>query len=404
MKKIITFAILALIMATPNIFAQNVNMSCYIVLSVDKGKEIQFDLKALADQTPVKIVNGSKEHIINVDNNEWLGLQTYVAEGNIITIYGDIIGLDCNSNETGLTAIDVSNNLELVDLMCSENSLTSINVRANTKLETLFCSMNQISNIDLSNNNKLAYLDCSKNKISSLDLSKNTNLEILNVALNSLNNIDLSKNTELTFVDCSNNVSLNSIDIRNNINLLSFACNNTSITSLDVSKNNELKFLYCYDCKFTTQTLDDLYCSLSDRVGEDVDNGILQPIFSSTSSNYDIVMATNGNNAKKKKWSIQYFDTDSDIPDTKGKYMCPTSNLDNILDISAVIYPNPVDNILYIQADEKIHSIKVYNMYGIEVANINGSNQINIAHLPSGVYSVIVAGAKGSNTYRAIKR
>ena len=52
------------------------------------------------------------------------------------------------------------------------------------------------------------------------------------------------------------------------------------------------------------------------------------------------------------------------------------------------VYPNPVSDILYITADKPTHSIRVYNVYGQEVAQATDANSINVANLPAGVYIV----------------
>ena len=52
------------------------------------------------------------------------------------------------------------------------------------------------------------------------------------------------------------------------------------------------------------------------------------------------------------------------------------------------VYPNPVSDILYITADKPAHSIRVYNVYGQEVAQATDANSINVANLPAGVYIV----------------
>ena len=52
------------------------------------------------------------------------------------------------------------------------------------------------------------------------------------------------------------------------------------------------------------------------------------------------------------------------------------------------VYPNPASEILYITADKPTHSIRVYNVYGQEVAQATDANSINVANLPAGVYIV----------------
>ncbi len=70
-------------------------------------------------------------------------IANYPFTNQTITIYGKVSELVCFGNE--LTALDVSNNAELVSLLCMKNRLTELNVINNTKLRQLQCYENQIS-------------------------------------------------------------------------------------------------------------------------------------------------------------------------------------------------------------------------------------------------------------------
>ena len=119
-------------------------------------------------------------------------------------VYGDLTGFSCYDNQAKITALDVSHNTLLTELICSNNQLDS------------------------------------------LDISHNTQLTGLNCLSNKLRSLDISHNTLLTWLSCSNN----------------------QLTTLDVSNNTQLKSLYCYGNSFSTATLDDIYCDLPDRVSK----------------------------------------------------------------------------------------------------------------------------------------
>ena len=66
------------------------------------------------------------------------------------------------------------------------------------------------------------------------------------------------------------------------------------------------------------------------------------------------------------------------------------------------IYPNPVDDVLYIKSDNNIEEINIYNIVGIKVATINGQQttvNIDMSGFNSGVYFVEVDG----KTFRIIR-
>ena len=273
------------------------NMNRYITLTVGSGKAIKLDFKAAADGTPVRIVSGSNTQDIRVGSS-WTGFSSYTADGTKMTVYGDIIGLDCRNNEKNITSIDVS---------------------YNTQLKFLYCCNNKLSSLDLSKNTELFVLNCSDNKLSRLDISKNTNLRVL----------------------------------------------------------------FCYGNNFSTQALDAIYCALPDRTGND--NGLIEPVKNSSDPNHATVLATNAQNAIDKNWKVLYYDGGADIP-TTGSYDCSTAVAEATAEQALTLYPNPVADVLYLSATAR--TIRVYDMYGTEVAHATDTDRIDVAHLPAGVYTV----------------
>ena len=342
MKKVVLFFALAVGLLVSATTMAQVNMSRYITLTVANGAAIRLTFIAAADGTPVRIVSGSNTQDTTVGTNKWTGITSYTA-GTTMTVYGDITGFNCSGNGANLTAIDPSHN---------------------TQLKILYCSGNQLTSLDVSNNTQLTMLNCGNNKLSSLDVSNNTQLTMLNCYDNSLNSLDISQNTQLTELDCSSN----------------------QLSSLDISHNTQLTKLYCYDNNFTTATLDDIYCALPDRTSET--NGVIQPVYNSLSSNHATVLATNAQNAIDKNWKVQYYDNDTDISATTGKHECSATT--DIAEASAepalTLYPNPVADVLYLSATAR--TIRVYNIYGTEVAHATNTDKVEVSHLPAGVYTV----------------
>ncbi len=106
---------------------------------------------------------------------------------SVLSLYGN-----------GLTAIDVSNNTNLIELRVPCNQLTAINVSALTGLVELHLDGNRIGTIDLSNNAALTHLNLKNNQISAIDLSHNAALTYLNLTENPLTVLDLSHNPHIT--------------------------------------------------------------------------------------------------------------------------------------------------------------------------------------------------------------
>ena len=384
-----------------------VNMERYITFTVKKGAKIEIDFAADEENTPVKIVSGTTDQTITV-GVDWVGSMDYVAGDATMTVYGNVRRVDCNENKGNITALDASHNVPLAYINCDNNSISSLNVSKNTQLSALYCSDNSLATLDVSNNGQLEYLNCYNNKLTQLDLKNNTKLTFLNCGKNTLSSLDLSKNTQLSILYCNDN-KLASLGIDHNILLKSFGCNNNLLSSLDVSKNTQLDILYCYTNRltkldvskntklkrlychtnnFTTAALDDIYCSLPDRKGQT--EGQIQPLTNASSADKSKVLATNGSNAIAKGWYIQYFETNTDITGFTGTHQCGGgTGIDEAKDLpSLAVYPNPVKDVLNIATDKPIHSIRIYNVYGTEVAHATDTDSIDLSHLPAGVYMV----------------
>ena len=196
--------------------------------------------------------------------------------------------------------------------------------------------------------------------------------------------IDLSHNTELSGLFCSSN-QLTSLDLSHNTQLEVLFCSRNHLTTLDLSSNTQLTELYCYANNFSTQALDDIYCALPDRKGKE--NGKMQPVLNSSDPYHATVLATNKANAISKNWKVQYYATATDIPTTTGTYTCPTTDIAKATAEQALtLYPNPVADVLYLSATAR--TIRVYDIYGIEVAHATDTDRIDVASLPAGVYTV----------------
>ena len=190
---------------------------------------------------------------------------------------------------------------------------------------------------------------------------------------------------DLIGFDCSGNgANLTALDVSHNTQLTELWCHYNLLSSLDISKNRQLNTLYCWDNKFSTQALDDIYCALPVRSASD--NAEIVPVESASAPNHATVIATNAQNALAKNWKVLYAEDNADVS-TTGKHKCSATD---IVEASAepalTLYPNPVADVLYLSATAR--TIRVYDIYGIEVAHAADTDHIDVANLPAGVYTV----------------
>lgn len=398
----LAFTVAIILTGAANMQAQSVNMSRYIILTVRSEQQIQLSIRAEAANTPIRIVSGSNTQDITV-GIDWTGSQTYTTDGNTMTLYGDIIGFICSNNNSKITDVDVSRNTQLTILACSNNEISNLDISQHTQLIKLYCSKNQLTTLDIRNNTQLEELYCANNQLTTLDISNNTVLTGLFCYNNRFTTLDISKNTALKKLYCQNN-QITDLDLNQNTQLKELYCQNNKLSALDVSRNVQLLQLCCYNLNLSTSGIDSIYCYLPDYAGKSI-VGYIYPVYGASSANHATVMASTKGNATAKNWKVQYFSNYKDIPATSGSFVCPNTSTETIsAPVAVSLYPNPVKDLLYAEADGKVRSIRLYNIYGTEVASTAGTKQIDLSSLPPGVYAVCVETDKGISVQRVVKR
>ena len=328
------FAILLWLVSSTPVMTQTVNTNRFISINVVKGQQIKLDFAADQAATPVKIVSGSGEYNPTVGTS-WSGMQNYLADDSVMTVYGDITKFDCSGNYNNVTGIDLSHNTIITWFSCGKNSLQDLIVSSNKALKELYCYNNSIKTLDLDSTTELTKLSCARNSISSLNLSHNKKLKWLNCSDNRLTGLDVSSNILLEKIICH--------------------------------KNNSL----------STQALDLLYCSLPDRTG--TFSGYIEPIYDDSSPNDSVVLATNSQNALDKNWKVKYAFDETDIPATTGSYACTT--LHDSVNMDRYITLTVADGVgVYLDFRAAADNTHIRIVSGSNIQNITiGTNWLSLA-------------------------
>ncbi|MCL7754316.1 T9SS type A sorting domain-containing protein [Polaribacter sp. Z022] len=297
-----------------------------------------------------------------------------------------LTAIDCSFN--GLTQIDVSKNIELIDLHCHNNELSSIDVTKNINLEELECFNNKITSLDVTKNVELVKLWCTNNLLTNIDVTQNTRLRLFEIEENQFTSLDVTKNIQLTTLVISRN-NFTSIDISNNTQLLTFYARANDLKSIDISKNfklddivlvgNDLSFLDMSKHSNTTRLL--AYANANLTCVKVEDESVTPPTCSST---------------KRNGWCLDdnviYSET------------CSTTNINNNeFSKGITLFPNPVNDILQIsiQSKEKIKIIEIYNSLGKMILKTNKDN-INTSKLSKGVYWLRIESISNKIAIRSI--
>jgi hypothetical protein len=70
---------------------------------------------------------------------------------------------------------------------------------------------------------------------------------------------------------------------------------------------------------------------------------------------------------------------------------------------AVIIYPNPVQNILYVKGNSEAYSIEIYSLIGQLVKAVSNVNEIDVSLLSQGVYLIRISNENISTTQRFIK-
>ncbi|HNY62846.1 MAG TPA: T9SS type A sorting domain-containing protein [Bacteroidales bacterium] len=441
-KSILALAMLTLFANINLATGQTVNMNRWIELtSGNIGVTKQFKISADSTNTGVRLVCGTLDTTITV-GTDWTNFSVYTLN-YAIKIYGNITGFECNNNV--LTGLNVSQNTALTTLNCKSNSLSSLNVSTLTALEELICefnnlnvlnlsgctalkklscSGNNLASLNISNCTALIYLECFVNNLTSLDLNNCTALKELDCAINDLTSLDLHNCTVLENINCEDN-DITSLNLNNCANLEELVCFTNNLSSLDLSSCTSLKILRC-----ETNNISSIKISSSDslRLFRCYDNNLsacgLDSIFHqlpirSVDNKGEIMIKYNSETnpgayscrdtiATNRNWRV--LDRTNDIVNTN--YECPyfTFGSDVVkittYHINAQIYPNPVSNNLYIECENDIKSIEIYDALGRKIISKEGHSDktsIDFSNLGNGVYILKLRVAEGTGEFKVIK-
>jgi len=135
--------------------------------------------------------------------------------------------------------------------------------------------------------------------------------------------LDVRQNVNLTRLYCWRN-QLSSLDVSHNVNLMKLECEHNQLSSLDVSQNTQLEKISIYGNNFSTSTLNNLYCQLPDRSGEE--EGVIYPVYEKGDTLDELLAKSSSQTiTNAKNWAIKYEYLKYYIFGITGNYTCGSS-------------------------------------------------------------------------------
>lgn len=246
----------------------------------------------------------------------------------------------------------------------------------------------------------LSGIDCSYNgsNVTAVDgTSAHTNLTYFGCNNNNITSFDLGGLTRLTELYCYNS-AITQLDLSGLTALKELYCHNNALTSLNMNGVATIKKISCYGNALDACALDAVFGSLPMRQASE--NAYIR-IKSDAQTNPG-ALGCQTPIANAKNWKVMDgYSTEI----TNTDFTCVVTDLNTEQIATAItLYPNPVMEVLLVQAEGDIRSVRIYNIYGVEVAVVSNATHINLAHLPAGAYTVMVETDNGIGRSKVIKK
>ncbi len=339
----------------------------------------------------------------------------------------------CQSNQLA-TLPDLSSNTGLEELLANYNQLTTLpDLSANTALQEITVNYNQLINLpDLSTDTALTGLYCQSNYLTALpDLSANTSLTRLNCSYNQLTCLpDLFANTNLLILNCRSNQLTSLPDLSNCISLDGLACDHNKLDYSDARELiiiNDLPNLtgYTYTPQDPFGFSDTLILCEGDSIILCIasqDSALSYQWFKNavpiTGETDTILTIPNANGADAGTYTCKSYGTALLMPPMT---FCPgifefvsepfivdiNSTVEKEEDFEIIIYPNPANNILFVNIIDVMTELEIINAQGQKLSTHSLTEKVNsldISNLPSGVYTLRIKTDRGIAIRKLIKQ
>ncbi len=403
--------------------------------------------------------------ISNIDLTQHTNITTLTCYRNELTeldISQNLNLLEIDFSWNPISNIDFSQNLLLLKIRGSVTNISTLDVTNNPELYYLGFGGTNITTLDVSQNSELLFLYVSNNYLTHIDLSQNINLTNIKVDDNLLTSLNLQNgnNSNFSRMTSLNNPSLSCIQVDDVAYSNAQECiiEPTIITGWCIddwtsfSEDCPEPFVYIPDTNFLNALVNTNCADLDgngtiDSDADINDDGQIQmseaeAVYGLYVSNNDIsslegvqnfinltsldcsvnqlasLNISNGNNINITNFNaventelncIEVDDVDyaNNAPnwfkDNWAAYSeeCILGLEDNT-QISFTIYPNPTQDILFIETQQPIESIKTYNLQGQQIKE-GTSNSLDVSQLTHGLYFVQIVIDEQSLTKKFIK-
>ncbi len=204
------------------------------------GYELE-SLKGLEYFTGLTKLNLSNNLLKDIDLSKNINLVEIDASNNYLTSI-NLTGLTkltkLNLDYNDFSSIDLSGNIEIISLSINSNELTNLILPTSNKIQELNLSSNDLSGVDfLSGLTELRMISLDNNNVSDVNLSSSAKLEKLNVSDNNISNLQLPNSlSRLKSIKASNN-NISNITLTTATNITELILDNNDLSDIDLTSN-----------------------------------------------------------------------------------------------------------------------------------------------------------------------
>ncbi|WP_196892588.1 T9SS type A sorting domain-containing protein [Aureivirga marina] len=351
-----------------------------------------------------------------------------------------------NISDNNLSNLDVTQNQNLVGLILKNNNLQSINTTQNPNLISLNLNGNNFQDIDVASNDELLWLHLKNNQFKNIDLERNSDLIMVDLSSNPLDYIYINNENPLQFLNVQNTnlsyVCTNEEYISHYENMILDLYPNCQVNSFCDFKN--IRDIYALNGNIYFDADND-GCEENEFMQQDINFQIFAQngetsLISSDKTNYEILFPTEGTYLVRPVFSnmeqyhitpqvlqvhfsfdngIIFLDQDFCISPLTNTNGMNGVNQEHYLDIETPfkeelkkflekeekiaknisIFPNPIEDVMFISGQELINEIEIIDIYGKRVFRKEYTLrkkelQLNLGNIKSGIYSLKISSDK----------
>ena len=233
-------SVISSINVTNNTLLHYLNVSNSAISNIDVSNNTNLDTLQVSNNNlaTIDVSNNVNLLVFTAGNND---LSTVTGLNNLVNLKTCFLFLNPQ-----LTTIDINNCADLETFWLNQTGITALNVTQNTNLLSLNASNTGINSLDISQNSALKQLNVSSTSISSIDVSMNPSLEDLSVSSTSIVAIDLSQNQNLINLEVEN-VSIPILDFSQLTNLeVLYVSNSPLLEKVSIANGNNT-LIYEFD-------------------------------------------------------------------------------------------------------------------------------------------------------------